>query len=180
MRIALDIGHCSTGDRGSVSACKLAEHDYWAANVPTIKKALETLGHTVKIFRREDHGRLVSRECKAINEWKADVAVSLHLNSADRKSATGHEVIYYPGSSRGLALAKSINSSLAALGYTLNRGPRTPFENRGDTFLSKCRAPAVIVEAGFLSNEQEVSALKTLKNDIALAVARGVNDFFNK
>lgn len=179
MKIAIDIGHCSTGDRGAVSACGLSEHAYWAANAGQIKKALEKLRHSVKIFRREDYNRLVSRECQAINEWEADIAVSLHLNSSDNTGACGHEVIHHPASKRGARLASCINGKLAAIGYTADRGTKPPFQNRGNAYLSNCHAPAVIIEAGFLSSAQDTAALKENAVRISLAIAEGIDTFIN-
>lgn len=83
MKVALDIGHCSTGDQGAVSRDGLAEHPFWAQYTPAITKELQKMGHQVRVFRREDYSRSIKNECVAINAWGADVAVSLHLNSAD-------------------------------------------------------------------------------------------------
>lgn len=177
MKIALDIGHCSTGDEGAVSACGLSEHAYWALHVRAIKKNLEGQGHTVRIFRREDYGRLVSRECVAINEWGAHVAVSLHLNSSDNKSARGHEVIHHPGSKNGIRLATMINLEMANVRYTLDRGIKPPFQNRGNAYLSGCKAPAVIIEAGFLSSPTDTVVLKSHAAQITDAIAKGIHSY---
>lgn len=177
MKIAIDIGHCSTGDRGAVSACGLSEHDYWAKHAGIIGKALRARSHRVKIFRREDHNRLIARECDAINDWDADIVVSLHLNSADTPSAHGHEIIHHPGSHEGSTLAAAINTSLCALGYTADRGIKIPMENRGNAFLARCYAPAVIIEAGFLSNPGDVAALTHKAPDIAKAIAEGIHRY---
>ena len=45
MKVALDIGHCSTGDQGAVSRDGLAEHPFWAQYTPAIVRELEKLGH---------------------------------------------------------------------------------------------------------------------------------------
>ena len=51
MKVALDIGHCSTGDQGAVSHDGLAEHPFWAQYTPAIVRELEKLGHQVQIGR---------------------------------------------------------------------------------------------------------------------------------
>ena len=89
MKVALDIGHCSTGDQGAVSRDGLAEHPFWAQYTPAITKELQKMGHQVRVFRREDYSRSIKNECVAINAWGADVAVSLHLNSADSPACKG-------------------------------------------------------------------------------------------
>lgn len=175
MKIALDIGHTSGRDQGAVSSCGLSEHAYWSTHAPLITQELERLGHTVKIFRREDHGGSVAAECRAVNTWNADAAISLHLNSADNKTATGHEVIYHQGSSRGKALAQAINDHLDNVPGLKHRNIRTPFSGRGDTWLSNTRCPAVIVEAGFLSNPEDVAVLKAQAARICRLIATGIN-----
>lgn len=44
MKVALDIGHCSTGDQGAVSRDGLAEHPFWAQYTPAITKELQRWG----------------------------------------------------------------------------------------------------------------------------------------
>ena len=176
MKIALDIGHCSTGDRGAVSRDGLAEHDFWKEHAPTIVKMLERLGHQVRIFRREDYSRRVANECIAINAWGADVAVSLHLNDSNNPTCKGgHEMIHYDGSRKGKALAKAIDAQFDLIAQLADRNTRTPYKGRGETFLSKTACPAVIVEAAFLSVAGDVNYLRTKGEVLAAAVAHGIH-----
>lgn len=177
MKIAIDIGHTSGRDQGAVSACGLSEHVYWSGLAHIIIYELEKAGHQAKIYRREDHGGSVSAECRAINSWNADIAVSLHLNSSDNTKAGGHEVIYHGNSGKGKSLAGTINESLNDVSGLKDRKIRTPFAGRGDTWLSATKCPAVIVEAGFLSNPEDVSILKSSGHQIASLVARGIGEY---
>lgn len=177
MKIAIDIGHTSGRDQGAVSACGLSEHTYWSSLVHVIKEELEQLGHTVGIYRREDHGVSVAAECRAVNAWDPAAAVSLHLNSSDDPKAGGHEVIYHKGSRRGKILAEEINSRLYQVPGLRHRRIRTPFNGRGDTWLSHTRCPAVIVEAGFLSNTKDVAVLRKEGELISLLIAQGIHHF---
>ena len=179
MKIALDIGHTSGKDQGATSVCGLTEHAYWRSYVNTIKDMLEQHGFEAKIYRREDHGGSVSSECRAINAWGADAAISLHLNSADNTKATGHEVIYHGGSRKGETLARFINNQLNLIPGLRDRGIRTPFSGRGDTWLKSTKSPAVIIEAGFLSNPEDVKILKENGTQIATLVAEGIREFFS-
>lgn len=176
MKIALDIGHQSRGDQGAVSACGLSEHEYWAERASFLKKEWELLGHTVRIFRREDFGGIIP-ECRAVNDWGAELAVSLHLNSSDNGNAGGHEVIHYPGSRKGKELAQFINGELNGTSGLKDRGIKAPYQGRGNTFLQKIKTPAVIVEAGFLSNPADVNTLKVCAAQIAVQIVRGVHKY---
>lgn len=180
MKIALDIGHTSGRDQGAVSLCGLTEHMYWKRHVHIIKKILEQHFFNVNIYRREDYGDSISAECRAVNTWGANAAVSLHLNSSDNITATGHEVIHYGGSRNGASLARSINEQLNFIPELRDRNIRTPFSGRGNTWLTVTKCPAVIVEAGFLSNPDDVKILKEKGFEIASFIATGVIDYFGK
>lgn len=179
-KIAIDIGHTSTRDQGAASRDGLTEHAYWSKFAPVIQQTLEKLGHQVRLFRREDHSGSVAKECNAVNDWLADVAVSLHLNSADNKTAGGHEIIYLNNSSRGRLLAEDIDRRLDGLSGLRDRNTRTPFQGRGETWLSHTQCPAVIVEAGFLSNDQDTELLKEQGHRISELIALGIHDFFTR
>ena len=176
-RVALDIGHTSLADQGAVSRDGLSEHAYWARFAPVIQRKLEELGHRARLFRREDYGASVAMECAAVNEWQADAAVSLHLNSSDNSSAGGHELICLQGALRGRQLAECVDRRLDDLGCLRDRNIRTPYQGRGETWLSHTRAPAVIVEAGFLSNAEDTEVLKQQGEYMAELIAMGIHDF---
>lgn len=179
MKVALDIGHCSTGDQGAVSRDGLAEHAFWAEHVPVMVRELEQLGHDVRVFRREDYSRRISNECVAINEWGADVAVSLHLNSADSPACKGgHEVVHYDGSKKGIALARAIDAQFDLIADLADRNIRTPFGNRGDVFLQGTVCPAVIVEGAFLSVDGDVKFLRSKGEVLTKAVALGIHGYW--
>jgi N-acetylmuramoyl-L-alanine amidase len=178
MKVALDIGHCSTGDQGAVSRDGLAEHPFWAQYTPAIVRELEKLGHQVRVFRREDYSRSIKNECVAINAWGADVAVSLHLNSADSPACKGgHEVVHYDGSKKGIALAKTIDAQFDLIAELADRNIRTPYANRGDVFLQGTVCPAVIVEGAFLSVESDVKFIRKKGEVLAQAVAHGIHAY---
>lgn len=178
MKIAIDIGHKSWGDKGATSPCGIAEHPYWASHVAIISDSLIARGHAVKIYRREDYGDSITKECQAINRWGADVAISLHLNSADSPSCQGgHEVVHYDGSICGERLARCIDAQFDAFEDLSDRNIRTPWDGRGDTFLRATKMPAVIVEPAFLSVKSDVAILKTRGDDIAESIARGVHAY---
>lgn len=176
MRVAIDIGHTSGRDQGAVSADGLSEHAFWASVADDLVLRLRSFGHVVQVFRREDYAGSVSSECRAINLFNGDVAVSLHLNSADNLSAGGHEVVHHDGSAKGKSLAEHLDKALDSLPLR-DRNTRTPYKGRGDTFLSKTTMPAVILEAAFLSNATDVGFLRAHKDELVKAVAEGIDHF---
>lgn len=177
MHILLDIGH-SRSDQGAASADgRLTEHAYWSHHATLLADRLIALGHSVTIDQRDNYGGSITRECVGINKQAPDLIVSLHLNSADNSSASGHEVIHYKGSARGKALATCINDSLSALLTNLDRGVKTPWLGRGNAFLRGTQAPAVIVEPAFVSSDDDVSLLNDQYNAIDYAIAQGIHNY---
>lgn len=180
MKIALDIGHTSGKDQGAVSKSGLSEHAFWRQYAPMLRQLIINAGHGCQIFRREDHGGTVAKECAAINSYGADIAISLHLNSALSPACKGgHEIVHYDGSTRGKTLAWSLDSEFDKLTWLADRNIRTPYEGRGDAFLSGTKCPAVIVEAAFLSVDNDVANLNNPARAEAIchAIVAGINSY---
>ncbi len=92
---------------------------------------------------------------KIIRESGADLIVSIHQNSFPLSSLKGAQVFYKKESESGKALASSIHASLQK-GDITTRGDVAV----GDFYVLNCtEKPAVLVECGFLSNEDEESLL---------------------
>lgn len=136
----------------------------------------------------------------AVNNKKASVYVSLHMNSSEASSANGAEV-YYPNSSwkpgvgaEGKGLAQEIQNKLAALGLS-NRGIKFKDSDDGGkyddgsvadyfTVQNECKElgiPGLIVEHAFISNSSDANNfLKTeagLKK-LGVADAAGIAAYY--
>lgn len=153
-------------------------------------------GVQVYMTRSTDTFVSISKRISAATEVKADVLVSLHINSAPTASASGAEV-FYPNSNyrpacgtAGRKLASAIQENLVALGLK-NRGTRTLNSMSGNTYKDGSPAdyygiirgaklagyPGIIVEHAFISNTSDAknylasnSALKKL----GVADAKGI------
>lgn len=96
------------------------------------------------------------------NQVDAHRFVSIHCNSAENPSATGHEVFYHNNSPLGMALASRINKAIAERFPNLrNRGVKSDFtlHERGLQVLRQTRMPAVLVELAFISNPEDALIL---------------------
>lgn len=108
-----------------------------------------------------------------VNSENPDFAVDVHLNSLTKPIVRGTEVLYYPGSERGKAIARVFQRHLVRMLVTPNRG----IEERVDLgFLKKTRCPAIITESEFISNEEVALALSqgTMTWEIALAHVKAI------
>lgn len=110
---------------------------------------LRAAGHTVYDCT-DDSGRTQSQNLSNIvakcNAHSVDYDISIHLNAG---GGTGTEVLYYPTSSKGKAMAEVMSKRVAdALGLK-NRGAKS----RSDLYvLKRTKAPAVLVECCFVDS----------------------------
>ena len=85
------------------------------------------------------------------NRSQADIFVSIHCNSFPQSIWSGAQTFYYPGREESRILAVAIQTELVR-----RLGPNRRQANTGDyRVLKEAKMPAVVVEAGFLSNPQE-------------------------
>lgn len=172
--IVIDAGHGGK-DPGAVNGTKYEK----VANLQIAKKVGEKLkekGYNVKYTRSKDVYFSLQERCRMSNNWGADAFVSIHLNSATNKDAKGIETLRYPNVGQQTKdLAENVQTELvAALGWK-NRGVKT----RSDLYvLKKTVASAVLIECGFISNDEEAKKLfsSTYQNKIATAITKGVHN----
>jgi N-acetylmuramoyl-L-alanine amidase len=180
-RIMIDPGHGGT-DPGAINGA----HQEAALALDISMRLLSKLisaGYSVNITRKNNGGERLSNSARCIqaNQFKADIFIAVHLNAAESSKAKGHEIIYCPGSDRGRNLARAISAELPGW----DRGIKTDLDlGRGFKFavLWKTKMPAVIVEACFISNTEDLKFILDPKNrdKIAVAVTQGVINFFRQ
>lgn len=137
-----------------------------------LRDKLKALGHNVIMTREEDKFVTLANRCKISNQANAQLFISIHLNSAENKTAQGIETWKYVGSNN--PYAANIQKRLIEATSAKNRGVKDGnfYVLRG----TKCKA--VLVECGFISNEQEKLLLfkTSYQTKIAEAIAQGVQD----
>lgn len=183
--IALCVGH-SRIVRGSSPEGGAVTHDgavnEWTWNcalAELIAKNLHAAGvRSVIVSEYEGNGygsaqRWLARHLKDLG---VTCAIELHFNSADYPSAYGHEWLYWHASSRGKALAASLDAEMCLSVPTIkHRGAKPKFDgDRGAEFLKLTHCPAVIAEPFFGSNVSDWFEARKHRSNIALAIANGV------
>lgn len=171
--VVIDAGH-GGHDRGGVPGQKAVEKTYTLAVARKTASKLREAGYRVVLTRSDDTFVGLGQRCAIANSAGGDaVFLSIHFNSAPRKTATGVETYYYSG--RSAKLAASVHREVLGLMGTENRGVR----QRGFYVIRNTRIPSVLVEPGFLSTSSEASRLSSssfqdrLATALARAVARG-------
>ena len=144
----------------------------------TIDESLEDSGlSTIRKRKTSDlHNRM-----KIMEETENAIYISIHQNHYSQEKYRGMQVFYSPSfSDESSALAESIQS------YTVNAlqpdNTRKIKECTSSVFLIyKAVKPAVLVECGFLSNEEEAELLQTEKyqKNIALCIAMGAQNYLS-
>ena len=170
MKICIDAGHGGY-DPGAVNGSH-READYALAIAKKTGELLEKHGFTVFYTRLTDSFVPLGARSGRANYGKADLFVSVHLNSAVSKKARGAEMLIYGRGGEAEKLADCIQSELVTAAGTLNRGVKT----QNIAVLRQTNMPAVLVEVGFISNDEECARLATdeYQSKAAEAICRGI------
>lgn len=179
--IVLDAGHGGKdgGAEGTLDGKRIYEKDLTLAIMKKTQAVLESNGYSVEVTRSSDtYPELVERSALA-NEKGAAAFVSIHINSVDNSpTASGTEVYFSElnnGNSFNLTskqMAKNILDEMMKRMDTRNRGVKSA--NHVVTRTSNM--PAVLVEVGFISNEEELRKMcdDSFQQKIAEGIAAGI------
>lgn len=181
--VVLDAGHGSS-DSGKVGINGVLEKDINLSISKKIKKYLEKKGVRVIMTRDKDeslaegeNGNRKVQDMKArvkrINDTKPDLAVSIHQNSYHEESIHGAQVFYYEHSESGEKDARILQEALLAVDPDNTRQVKA---NTTYYLLKRTEVPILIVECGFLSNQEEAEKLASedYQKEIAKAIANGI------
>jgi len=119
----------------------------------------------------------LSRRVNLVNKYKAQFLLSIHLNHFPDPVEYGAQVFYQTGSGDGKKLAEAIQKELN--NYLIDSGRQAL---AGDFYLCReTKAPAVIIELGFLSNPEEERKLNDpmYQMKAAWAIYAGVVKYLN-
>lgn len=144
-------------------------------NVATLlEEMLKTQGATVIMTREDD--KFVSLEDRVVlsNNKKPDIFVSVHINSSENAEAHGMETHYFKDDS--LELAKSIHQAMTSEIEETNRGIlKSRFY-----VIRFTNQPSVLLELGFISNDDErnLLLLPEQQEKFAQAITEGIYNYF--
>jgi N-acetylmuramoyl-L-alanine amidase len=149
--VVIDAGH--GGKDSGASAGGVYEKNVALQIVKLIKE--ELLNYDVKTVytRLSDVYPSLSERCTISNTNKADLFLSVHVNSVANKTANGYETLVYLGygkSKQGQIFHKHLSTVNKAYGRT-DRG----IKEQDVQVLRSTKAPAVLTENLFVSNEYD-------------------------
>lgn len=143
-------------------------------------------GANVIMTRNEDEALSESKreDLKLRAEYAAskntDLFISIHQNSFPTEDVHGAQVFYKKDSAEGKALAICIQKRLKDVADAGNT--RLPKADGTYYILKNSKVPSVIVECGFLSNNEEYKKLtdEDYRKHLAWAVYMGILDYYGE
>lgn len=175
-KIIIDPGHGGK-DPGAINKTYGVNEKTLNLNVGLkVYESLKNAGYDVYMTRDNDTFVGLNDIAKIANDHNADIFISLHHNSAG-PSAKGIESYYYVDE-ESKRLAQKIQEKMIQQTGAQNRGVKSA----GYVVIKKTYMPAVLLELGFVSNNQEMFLNNSpqYQDKLALAITQGVNEYFNR
>ena len=176
----LDAGHggSDTGAVGELDGKLVYEKDLTLAITYKVKAILEQYGYKTSMTRTGDTLPSLSERPAQANKENCALFVSIHINSAANEEAQGTETYWSEennGDDYGVTsekFAEIVYMSMIKHMNSVERGVR--MANWAVTRRSKM--PAVLLEVGFISNEDELRLMVSdaYQNKTAQGIAEGI------
>ena len=187
--IVIDAGH-GGADNGVVGKGGLVEADLNLQVSLLLQEKMEKSNFGVVMTRKTREGlygdsldkfkaRDFAERKRIITETDPDLVVSIHANKFPQSpSRRGIQVFYNKSSEEGKRFAESLQNSLNELNEKYVNKTFSPLA--GEYFMLNCtKKPSVIVECGFLSNEEDEKLLSdpTYRDELTDAILLGIMGF---
>lgn len=187
--VVIDAGHGGI-DPGKVGINGAKEKDINLSIALKVKQFLEANDVQVVLTRDTDEGLYdadasnqkvqdMKRRVSIIEETAPSVTVSIHQNSYPEEYVHGAQVFYYETSAEGKKLAEILQTRL--VDDVDHENKRQIKANDSYYLLKKTPTPIVIVECGFLSNQEEAEKLcsELYQEKVAWAIHLGILQYLN-
>jgi len=167
-RLCFDYGHGGENP----GACYKVRRE--ADDVFSLGKAVasEVIRHGVVVDETRTSDATASLEARSSfeNRNTYDYFISFHRNAFQPEKAKGVETYtYLNGGAKSKGLAEKIQTSLVALGFT-NRGVK----EANFHVLRETKAPAVLIEIGFIDYSGDNALFDSKRNEIVKAIAKSI------
>lgn len=173
-KIIIDPGH--GGKDPGANRLNILEKDINLAIAQKLEQKLLDNGFTVIMTRKDDTFYSLKERVELANIEMSDIFISIHVNASESPEAYGIETHWF--NPQSIDLAKDIQDSLASKIDTRNRG----IINSRFYVIRHTLMPSVLIETGFISNENERNLLidPEKQDAIAEAIFEGIVKFTNK
>ncbi len=146
-----------------------------------LKGCLQQMGYKTTLTRHNDTFISLGQRAALANSEKPTVFVSVHYNSAPSTQAEGVEVFFYRSNkniertAQSKKLAELVLNKILAKTQAKSRGVK-----HGDfAVIRETTMPAILIEGGFLTNENEMGKLRdpAYLKKVATGIAEGVHQY---
>lgn len=170
--IIIDIGHARGTGARSLDG-RWEEHELCTHIGAHLQRLLAAAGHAVHRIdfpdatNRDDLNRTIA----AANALPGagSIGISLHMDAASSGTPCGAHVCYYSGTGKRIAAA------IAGPLCTMFPGRADRIVSRADlAVLRRTRAPWVLCECGFITNQRDRQIVVVYPERVAAAIAEGV------
>lgn len=184
--VLIDAGHGGI-DGGAQSKNGTIEKDINLQISKRLKERLEKEGYKVYMTREEDKElspkkvKDLEARCKMKRETKCDVFISIHQNKFNSEKCFGAQV-WYASNEKSMKLAKYVQDSLKEGVKDNNKRLEKAAKEQYKILRDKYDGACLIVECGFLSNNEEEQRLKSEshQNQIVDGITIGINKYFDE
>lgn len=192
--VIIDAGHGGE-DGGAIGIDEICEKDINLEIAKKLKYIFEFNGMNVVMTRDSDKS-IHDEDCKTISEKKKSdirnrlkiiedtdnaIVLSIHQNKFEQKSCKGAQIFYGKNNEDSKVLAEYLQKSFINKLQPENK--RTiQKDNRKLYLLENATCPIVLIECGFLSNDEDAKNLTDddYQKKIALTIFKGVMDYYEK
>lgn len=167
-RLCFDYGHggndpgaCYNGRKESNEVLEIGKG---------VAKEVRRHGVIIDEIRTIDTTLSLQQRSNYENKNNYDYFISFHRNAFKPEAATGVETYTYLNQdSRSKAMADKIQAVLVNIGF-VNRGVK----KANFHVLRETKAPAILIELGFIDNSKDNSLFDSKKNEIIKAISRAI------
>jgi len=172
--IVIDAGHGGK-DVGAISkGDKYYEKNINLDIVLQLKKLLDQENIKVYYTRTSDTTVYLRPRASLANAVDCDYFISIHCNSNKVTSPNGTEVLYYDTDFKGVKAFDLANLFSNEIAKTTTLKQRGIIRKGNDDIyiLDKSKIPAILIEAGYLSNNNDMDYLSN--SEYRMAIAQGI------
>ena len=184
IKIAIDAGHgLYTAGKRCMKSLDSKETREWILNSRIAEKLDDLLDdYECEVLRTDDMDGSddisLANRCKAANNWKADIFISIHHNAGVNGSASGGTVLYYYSSkAERKQQCKDLYDAIVAetklVGNRCDKVIHYPFY-----VIKNTNMPSFLIENGFMDSKVDVPIILTEAH--ATKTARGILNFLVK
>ena len=149
-KILLVPGHSLNGDRGMNTNHGMSENEYAILTALYMKRKYPAY-YDVYIHHISSYGSRQNALAKYANGLDYRAVVEIHTNASEKHTAQGTEGVVYKTSSGGTKLCNLLTKEISDEFKIKERAIIRAYsdKDRGYGFVSKMKAPAVLIELGF-------------------------------